>query len=72
MYAYICTQSKSQISEALRISRTKYLWAIEQREANFSGKLYSILLHVLQDLAMLDLCSGGAWVNSSLVQHWRV
>ena len=42
---------------------------IKKREANFSGKLYSILFGVLQGLAIIDLCSEGTWMDTSLTRH---
>ena len=61
---YIYTLSKSQVSEMLHdISHTITL---EEREANFSGKLYSInLLDVLRGFTILDLCSEGTWTSTS-------
>jgi len=58
MYAYICTLSRKFLRHYTSV-------ALNTSEPSNSKKQtlvtnYSILLHVLQDLAMLDLCSEGA------------
>jgi len=75
---YICTLSKLQVSEALHAAQFPlrtwcqscyYLWAIVEREANFSGKLYSIYFTSCASLATPDLCGEG---TSHAGQNLRV
>ena len=78
---YICTLSKSQVSEVLHTAQFPlrtwrqscyYLWAIVEREANFSDKLYSICFTSCTGLAIPVLCGEGTSLAGQTLRVWSV
>ena len=71
---YICMLTKSQVSEAPHVAQLPlcnwchYFWAIEEWEANYVANSTVFAWHLTR-LAILDLCSEGAWTDTSLARH---
>ena len=70
---YICTLSELQVSEpphvaqfSLRTQRQLCQY-FKEREANFSGKLYSICLMCCKAWRYLDLCSVETWTKPTVI-----